>query len=320
MATYKVLQDIEADDKLFGPLSLKQFIFAIIAAGFIFVAFITATKTHQIFSVLPFLPFIGVFGILAAPIGGYQTTDVWLAARLRFFLKPHTRVWFQSEVKELVRITVPKREEKIYTDGLNEEQVRSRLKALADTLDSRGWALKSLDVNEPTAPDYIGSSADRLVSSANLPKTEVPVYAHAEDDILNEKDNRVAHNFSAMVAAASEAQKQAAIERMNQARNNPLSAKVNKQKEALEEKEIDSFIHKKKDESDAILKSLTRAHHKVITPLSEIETKQPDIEAQAVTTPQKTVIINETRPPAVSSDTATMIKDENGEEVTIQLR
>jgi hypothetical protein len=31
MATYKVIQDIEAEDKLVGPLSLKQFIFALIA-------------------------------------------------------------------------------------------------------------------------------------------------------------------------------------------------------------------------------------------------------------------------------------------------
>jgi len=32
MATYKVIQDIEAEDKLVGPLTLRQFIYAAIAA------------------------------------------------------------------------------------------------------------------------------------------------------------------------------------------------------------------------------------------------------------------------------------------------
>jgi len=320
MATYKVLQDIEAEDKLFGPLSLKQFIFAVVAAGFIFIAFITVSKTHQLLAAIPFLPFIGVFGLLAAPIGGYQTTDVWLAARVRFFLKPHVRVWFQSEVKELVHITAPKREEKIYTDGLNQEQVRSRLKALADTLDSRGWALKSSDVNEPTAPDYIGSSADRLVSSANLPKVETPSYVHAEDDILNEKDNRVAHNFSTMVAAASEAQKRAAIERMNQARINPQSAKPSNQNEIQEEREIESFIHKKKEQSDAILKNISSAHHKTITPLQEKNIINDNIEPQSMTTPRNTAIVNETKPLTTAIDSSSLIKDDNSGEVTIKLR
>jgi hypothetical protein len=39
MATYKVLQDIEAEDKLLGPLTLKQFIFAAVAIAIGFVEF-----------------------------------------------------------------------------------------------------------------------------------------------------------------------------------------------------------------------------------------------------------------------------------------
>ncbi|MGH7158305.1 MAG: PrgI family mobile element protein [Candidatus Saccharimonadales bacterium] len=32
MATYKVIQDIEAEDKILGPLTLRQFIYAGVAA------------------------------------------------------------------------------------------------------------------------------------------------------------------------------------------------------------------------------------------------------------------------------------------------
>ena len=38
MAVYKVPQDVEADDKLLGPFSFKQFVFLIVAVGMIALA------------------------------------------------------------------------------------------------------------------------------------------------------------------------------------------------------------------------------------------------------------------------------------------
>jgi hypothetical protein len=317
MATYKVLQDIEAEDKLLGPLSLKQFIFAIVSAGFIFLAFITAGKTHQLLAVIPYLPFIAVFGVLAAPIGGYQTTDVWLAARVRFFIKPRIRVWFQSEIKDLVNITAPKHEEKIYTDGLNEEEVRSRLKALADTLDSRGWALKSVDINEPTAPDYIRLSEDRLISSSNLPSVTKDIDIHAADDILNEKDNRVASNFNAMVLAASEQRKQAIINKMNEARTTTSTIDTTKK---IDELEVDNYIAERKKESDIISKNLSQAHHKTITPLNQTKDTNVQIKAEAVTPPVNADIVDKVKITQKNADSSTLNQDGNDGEVTISLR
>ncbi len=40
MATYKVLQDIEAEDKILGPLSLRQFIYGLITVFFLYLCFI----------------------------------------------------------------------------------------------------------------------------------------------------------------------------------------------------------------------------------------------------------------------------------------
>lgn len=44
MATYKVIQDIEAEDKLVGPLTLRQFVYAGIAAVSGYLGFLMATK------------------------------------------------------------------------------------------------------------------------------------------------------------------------------------------------------------------------------------------------------------------------------------
>src|SRR5688572_27716301 len=107
MATYKVIQDIEAEDKLLGPLSLRQFIYAVIVVVLLFVMW-------QLFMVqwalaLPFLFPTVFFALLAAPVGGNQSSEVWLLAKIRFFLKPQTRVWDQTGIKQLVTITAPKK-------------------------------------------------------------------------------------------------------------------------------------------------------------------------------------------------------------------
>jgi len=223
MAVYKVIQDIEAEDKLLGPLTLKQFIFAVVAGGFIFVAFLLVSKTGNLLIAIPFIPFIAVPAILAAPIGGDQPTDIWLAARIRFFLKPRKRVWDQSGIKNLVTITVPKRIEKMYTDGLSQQEVKSRLKALADTIDSRGWAVKNVNVNMFATPAY-AMSDDRLIDPSSLPQAVPTTDISAADDIMDAVNNPVAQHFDAMVRNATIAQKNAAIQRMQAAIANPVSS------------------------------------------------------------------------------------------------
>ncbi len=52
MATYKVPQDVEADDKLLGPFSFRQFVYLIIVAASIGIAWILA----QIFIGLIIIP------------------------------------------------------------------------------------------------------------------------------------------------------------------------------------------------------------------------------------------------------------------------
>ena len=64
MAIYKVIQDIEAD-KLVGPFSLRQFIYAAIAIVSAFIAYKLAYLSP--FILLPFAPVVILFGVLAAP-------------------------------------------------------------------------------------------------------------------------------------------------------------------------------------------------------------------------------------------------------------
>src|SRR5258708_7663500 len=146
MAQYKVIQDIEAEDKLLGPLTLKGFIYAIIAVFLAFIEFRLFTASglgiiRWIFIIIFALPMI-LFGVLASPLGRQQPTEVWLLARIRYLLKPRGRIWSQSGLQHLVTITAPKKVDKNRTKGLSEGEVKSRLETLATTLGSRVWAVR----------------------------------------------------------------------------------------------------------------------------------------------------------------------------------
>lgn len=240
MATYKVIQDIEAEDKLVGPLTLKQFIFAAIAACFAFIAFMIASKTN-IFAVIPFLPFILVFGVLAAPLGRDQPTDIWLAAKIRFFIKPRRRIWDQSGIKELVTITAPKRENKNFSNNLSQQEVKSRLKALANTIDSRGWAIKNVDVNLYSTPAYISEDSDRLIDPASLPQSVPDIDITSADDIMD-TTSPIAQHFDEIVQQASQAQKAAAVERMQTAIQKENKLPINKPVTSDNASAIDKII------------------------------------------------------------------------------
>jgi hypothetical protein len=215
MAEYKVIQDIEAEDKLLGPLTLKQFIFAGIAAGSAFLAFIIASRTNLL-AFIPFLPLIIIPGVLAAPLGRDQPTDIWLAARIRFFIKPRKRIWDQNGLKNLVTITAPKKVERFYSNNLSQQEVRSRLKTLAETIDSHGWAVKNTDLNYYIAPTYSNAETDRLIDPTNLPQIVPEVDISAADDIMDATSNPIAQHFDEMVKESTKAHREAAIARMRQ--------------------------------------------------------------------------------------------------------
>ncbi len=214
MATYKVIQDIEAEDKLIGPLSLRQFIYAAFVAIMGFIAFKLAAIS--VLFVIPFIPPMIFFGLLAAPFGQDQSTEIWLLAKIRFFLKPRRRIWDQSGLKELVTVSAPKKIDRILTKGLSQDEVRSRLNALANTIDSRGWAVKNVNVNLFSQPSYVldQMDSDRLIDPRSIPQ-EVPNFdAGAESDIMDEQNNPTAHHIDEMVTASAQAHRQQLVAQM----------------------------------------------------------------------------------------------------------
>ncbi len=224
MAVYKVIQDIEAEDKLIGFLTLKGFIYAAIAAVSMFLEFrlLIAGSLGPIrwpIMLLLLGPII-LFGVLASPLGREQPTEIWLLSRIKFFFKPHKRTWDQSGINHLVTITAPKRIERNLVKNLSQTEVKSRLQALAGTLDSRGWSVKSTVLDSSVGTTYLtnGSDSDRLIGPSNLRQDEPVIDVHEADDIMDEQNNPTAQKFANMMQQADDKRKKEIVSKINAAR------------------------------------------------------------------------------------------------------
>lgn len=155
MAVYKVPQDVEADDKLIGPFSFRQFIYLIIVA----LAGGGAWGLSQLFLPLMMIPIpvIIFFGALALPLKKDQPMEVYLAAVVSFYLKPRKKLWEPDGINSLIEITAPKTDDTQLIKDLSQEETRRRLSYLANVVDSRGWAVRGIDVtqNSPLNNDVI---------------------------------------------------------------------------------------------------------------------------------------------------------------------
>ena len=205
MAEYKVAQDVEAEDKLIGPFSFRQFIYLIIVA----IAGALAWGLSQIFvglAIIP-LPIILFFGALALPLRKDQPMEVYLAAIVSFHLKPRKRIWSPDGIESLVEITAPKVVEVQRTKDLSQTEAERRLSYLADIADTGGWAIR------------------HVVQPMTNSSMETDQYFEAQqtEDVLGD-DGGVAHKFDTIISNADNARRQRVVGQMHQAAAQPPAA------------------------------------------------------------------------------------------------
>ena len=194
MATYKVPQDVEAEDKLLGPFTFRQFIYLLISAAGIAIIF----GLFQIFPLLAIIPipFTFFFLILALPIKKDQPMEVYLASIASFYLKPNTRRWTPGQKETTIKITAPKIVEKPRARNITKEEASTRLPFLSNLVDSEGYAIRG---NSNFNEDFIAENnniVDILDQDSNQNINQM---------IAKEQQNRHAALISNMKAAISNA-------------------------------------------------------------------------------------------------------------------
>lgn len=198
MAVYKVPQDVEADDKLIGPFSFRQFVYIIIVV----IAIALAWGLAQLFiplALIP-LPIILLFGALALPLRKDQPMEIYLAAIVSFYLKPRKRLWQPDGVQSLVEITAPKEIEVQRTKDLSQTEAEQRLSYLANIVDTQGWAVRGVGTD-----------------TANTPlQSDAYIEAQQAEDILDDSGG-VSQSFDTMINQATAKRHEAMVARMQQA-------------------------------------------------------------------------------------------------------
>jgi hypothetical protein len=206
MGQYKVPQNVEAEDKILGPLTFKEFIYFLIGFGW-------AALTFAIFrSVIPLFLIIGgpptlLFLMLAFFHRDGQNFEQILLAAVQFFAASRRRPWAKND--ELETFHVEATAHAIEMTQRNPVEVRSELEKLARLIDSRGW-------NHPPEADATmvmpnTAHTDRIVPTAP------PIPTAPEDvptDILDMQKSPMAQNLAELLRAAAEDVRTEAMQQM----------------------------------------------------------------------------------------------------------
>ena len=183
MAQYKVPQDVEADDKLIGPFSFRQFVYLLISGGLIALA-VGLFQLFPLLAIIP-VPFTLFFLALALPLRKDQPMETYLAALVAYYTKPRTRHWMSGQRDTAILITAPKIVEDVRTRDISGEEATHRLSFLADIVDSNGFAIKGAGAS-PMRED--------LVAEANATPDMFEAYQSQVINRVIDQDKMSRHN------------------------------------------------------------------------------------------------------------------------------
>jgi hypothetical protein len=101
MGQYKVPQDVEAEDKLIGPLTLRQFIYIVVAlvwGGLMWRIF----NFNVVLMIIAIIPVSGFFILLGVGRRQEQSFENYFVALMRFLFVPRIRVWDKDISHEMI--------------------------------------------------------------------------------------------------------------------------------------------------------------------------------------------------------------------------
>lgn len=138
--SYKIPQNVELEDKILGPFTLKQFLYLLGGGLVTFILFNTVyTLSQSLFFIITFFvwTFVAAF-VFVKPYD--QPFSKFIASFVSFSTRPSRRAWRRlpslAEIKFENRQAPPK----VVKQEPSEEEVRSKLARLAHVIDARGWS------------------------------------------------------------------------------------------------------------------------------------------------------------------------------------
>ncbi len=151
---YKIPQNVGIEDKIVGPLTLRQLIILVVGFGISYVFFATLNKLYEL-NILEYI-IIAIPAVVAAAVSLIKINDIrltkFILMFLEFSIKPKKRLWDHRGIASLVApdLTEIKKEEKAPKDTLGQKAKKAaNLSDLTQVLDSSGFEhLETIDHKE----------------------------------------------------------------------------------------------------------------------------------------------------------------------------
>lgn len=224
MGQYKVPQDVESEDTIIGPLTFRQFIYALIGVACGGISF-------ALFKSVPIIGIIigGPPTLLFLLLGLYKRQDqpfeAYFLALLGYMGRPKYRVWQKEPIESVFQIEAPPVEKKNLQ--LDPRLVRGQLETLARIVDTRGYSIKNADVQDQGEDQVLHlSDVGRLVQPAiydvNVPIVESDI--GDADDMFDAANNPAAHNLDSLIENTEANIREQMMARMQQVQAAPATA------------------------------------------------------------------------------------------------
>jgi hypothetical protein len=134
---YRVPQNVDIEDKVIGPLSLRQFIFLLIGTAFILILYFVLIGPLRLLFWLLTLVIIGITGVFAFARYGDQPFEVFALGALKTLRTPKQRIW-KREVETETPVAKADAPAKEISRPKSLTEVRGDLGHLAEIIDSGG--------------------------------------------------------------------------------------------------------------------------------------------------------------------------------------
>jgi len=172
---FKVPQNIDLEDKVIGPLTLRQFIYLLIGgmADYIVYKAIPGFTSYLLIMVFSIAAFAFAFIKIQE-----QDFAYFINAFFSFLVSPKIFVWNKEvHVEEIPKPAKPEHEEES-GDKLTQDpqKVRSRLQMLAEVVDTQGWGKEKIGTRVASTDEPDQSTGGNIIEEKK----------HGIDDPLKE--------------------------------------------------------------------------------------------------------------------------------------
>ena len=165
MAEHKVPQDVEAEDKLLGPFSFRQFLYLLVALGAGALAYFLGILMLPL-AIIP-LPIALFFLVIALPLKKDQPMETYLAAMIHFYFAPNRRIWDADGQEALIEITNPRTDDGPQVKEIGGAEAAQRLSFLAEVSDTQGWSTRGV-LGVPNTTNLVDDLASAAIDAPDV--------------------------------------------------------------------------------------------------------------------------------------------------------